>query len=155
MHGYATESAAPAGEARSIAHETGQGLSTVASVCAVAASDTVNPSATSAAAQDFSINWYTVDGGGIIVAGDHAGRNLAIDDNEIMSRNAGAASVLYINHDGGDVRIGQGGGSTTVYVPVLAITGADVAEKFAISGALDAARTMAGDRNGAHRRLSR
>lgn len=74
-----------------------------------------------------------LDGGGVIVAGLESGANVAIDQNEIMARNAGEASTLYINNEGGDVRIGQNGGSSTVYVPVLAITGADVAEKFPVS----------------------
>ncbi len=72
-------------------------------------------------------------GGGVIVAGAEGGANIAIDQNEIMARNAGQVSTLYINNEGGDVRIGQNGGGSTVYVPVLAITGADLAEKFPVS----------------------
>ncbi len=68
--------------------------------------------------------------GGYIVIGATNGPNIVFDNNEFMARNNGAQSTLYINHEGGDVQFGQGGGTCTVYVPVLAITGADVAEKF-------------------------
>lgn len=40
--------------------------------------------------------------------GPSTGQNIAIDDNEIMSRNNGAASTLVLNGDGGDVQIGAG-----------------------------------------------
>jgi hypothetical protein len=70
---------------------------------------------------------------GYFLIGESAGANLVFDNNEFMARNDGAPSTLYINNEGGDVRIGQNGGSSTVYVPVLAITGADVAEKFPTS----------------------
>ncbi|MHC5112116.1 MAG: hypothetical protein ACYTHJ_19820 [Planctomycetota bacterium] len=46
------------------------------------------------------------DGGGLIVAGDLAGTNVAIDANEIMARDAGATAPLYLNHNGGDVIVG-------------------------------------------------
>lgn len=39
-------------------------------------------------------------------AGDTAGQNLIIDNNEIMARNNGLAGNLLINNDGGDVTIG-------------------------------------------------
>jgi hypothetical protein len=68
-------------------------------------------------------------GGGIIVVGNVTGGNIAIDGNEIMARNNGATSTLYLNNDGGTVR-----------VPVLEITGADVAEKFPTSEPDDAVR---------------
>ena len=75
------------------------------------------------------------EGGGYMVIGFTSGGNLVFDNNEIMARNDGQTSTLFLNNDGGDVRIGQGSGatSTTVYVPVLAITGADLAEKFPVS----------------------
>jgi hypothetical protein len=79
-------------------------------------------------------------GGGIVVIGDVAAANISIDANEMMARNNGATSTLYLNHNGGDVQIGQGGGSSTLYVPVVAITGADVAEKFAVSDGVDKAQ---------------
>jgi hypothetical protein len=45
-------------------------------------------------------------GGGLIVAGDESGRNVAIDRNQIMARDNGQTSTLYLNADGGDVRMG-------------------------------------------------
>ena len=45
--------------------------------------------------------------GGIIVSGSVTGTNLAMDDNEIMARNNGAASTLYLNADGGKVTVGS------------------------------------------------
>jgi hypothetical protein len=41
------------------------------------------------------------------------GTNIAVDGNEIMARNNGAASTLFLNNDGGDVSVGVGGISTT------------------------------------------
>lgn len=46
------------------------------------------------------------DGGGLIVAGDEAGFNVAIDANEIMARDGGNTSPLYLNNNGGDVVVG-------------------------------------------------
>jgi hypothetical protein len=69
-------------------------------------------------------------GGGFLVVGSVAGGNISIDNNEIMARNNGAASPLYLNNDGGDVILAPQG---TASVRVLQITGADVAEKFAVS----------------------
>lgn len=43
-------------------------------------------------------------------AGPSGGENVAIDGNEVMSRNNGAASTLNINADGGKVIIGQNSG---------------------------------------------
>jgi len=43
---------------------------------------------------------------GFIVAGNIAGLNLAIDENEIMARNNGATTPLYLQNDGGDVVTG-------------------------------------------------
>lgn len=77
-------------------------------------------------------------GGGYVLIGATTGANLVFDNNEFMARNDGAQAPLYINHEGGDVNFGQGGGTCTVRVPVLEITGADVAEKFPISGDADA-----------------
>jgi hypothetical protein len=45
-------------------------------------------------------------GGGYIQAGNTAGANVVIDDNEIMARNNGAVSNLHINNNGGDVIFG-------------------------------------------------
>jgi len=44
-------------------------------------------------------------GGGFIVSGSVSGANIAIDDNEIMARSNGAASNLFLNHNGGNILI--------------------------------------------------
>ena len=50
-------------------------------------------------------------GGGYVVAGSIRGFNVAIDNNEIMARDNGGTSPLYLNHEGGDVIInGSGNG---------------------------------------------
>lgn len=72
--------------------------------------------------------------GGYFVIGATTGANLVFDNNEFMARNNGIQSPIYINHDGGDVNFGQGGGTCVVRVPILEITGADIAEKFPVSG---------------------
>jgi hypothetical protein len=41
------------------------------------------------------------------------GINIAVDGNEIMARNNGAASTLFLNNGGGDISVGVGGISTT------------------------------------------
>jgi hypothetical protein len=64
----------------------------------------------------------SLGGGGYVTIGPVTGANIVIDNNEIMARNNGAVSTLYLNNDGGSVR-----------VPVLEITGADVAERFPCS----------------------
>jgi len=48
-------------------------------------------------------------GGGFIQAGDTAGPNVVLDDNEIMARDNGAASTLHLNTDGGDVAVSASG----------------------------------------------
>src|SRR6266536_3482661 len=45
-------------------------------------------------------------GGGFIVAGPLAGKNIAIDDDEIMARNNGAVSTLFLNNEGGLIHTG-------------------------------------------------
>jgi hypothetical protein len=54
-------------------------------------------------------NEVTLAGGGTIVSGQITGNNLAIDNNDIQTRNNGSANMLYINAGGGDVNIGNGG----------------------------------------------
>ena len=44
--------------------------------------------------------------GGYIMAGGTASPNIVIDDNEIMARNNGSVSPLYLNNDGGDIVCG-------------------------------------------------
>jgi hypothetical protein len=47
-------------------------------------------------------------GGGYVVIGGIGGANIVMDANEIMARNNGAASNLYLNVGGGNVGIGTG-----------------------------------------------
>lgn len=47
--------------------------------------------------------------GGFIVTGLTSGANISIDNNEIMARNNGATSPLYLNADGGIVYVGSDG----------------------------------------------
>jgi hypothetical protein len=46
------------------------------------------------------------DNGSALILGDLAAANIAMDGNEIMARNNGAASDLFLNIEGGDVQIG-------------------------------------------------
>ncbi len=46
-------------------------------------------------------------GGGYIQTGDTTGWNISIDENEIMARNNGTTSPLYLNREGGPVEIGD------------------------------------------------
>jgi len=63
------------------------------------------------------------NGFGYVVIGEENGRNLVMDTNEIMARDNGETSKLYLNADGGNV-----------VVKVLEITGgADIAEPFKFS----------------------
>jgi hypothetical protein len=43
--------------------------------------------------------------GGYLLLGDVAGSNLVFDNNEIMARTNGATSILYLQHEGGDVYV--------------------------------------------------
>lgn len=47
----------------------------------------------------------SLGGGGFIVTGSTTGANISIDDNEIMARSNGAASDLFLNHNGGNLLI--------------------------------------------------
>ena len=47
------------------------------------------------------------DGGGVLVVGSEFGPNIAIDGNEIMARNNGQSSTLFLNADGGDIKMGS------------------------------------------------
>jgi hypothetical protein len=47
----------------------------------------------------------TPTAGGFVRIGAAGGRNIGMDDNEIMARDAGGASTLYLNHNGGDVNV--------------------------------------------------
>jgi hypothetical protein len=45
-------------------------------------------------------------GGGVVIVGASSGTNVATDGIEIMARNNGKTSTLFINNDGGDVKFG-------------------------------------------------
>jgi hypothetical protein len=53
-------------------------------------------------------------GGGFIQTGTSGGLNISMDNNEIMARNNGATSTLFLNNDGGDVIIGENGGDVGI-----------------------------------------
>lgn len=65
-------------------------------------------------------------GGGFIVAGNVGGANLSLDNNEIMARSNGVATDLFLNHDGGDLLIGAGGGVGNVGIGTASPTQARV-----------------------------
>jgi len=44
-------------------------------------------------------------GGGYLLFGEESGANLVFDNNEIMARDNHAASILYLQHEGGDVYV--------------------------------------------------
>jgi hypothetical protein len=46
------------------------------------------------------------NGSGYIVLGNETGQNIVLDNNEIMARNNGAASTLFLQRDGGPVWVG-------------------------------------------------
>lgn len=76
----------------------------------------------------------TPAGGGLIVVGSEAGRNIAIDGNEIMARNNGQAAQLNLNGEGG-ANILAGGPGSKLITPVLQITGgSDFSEMFDVGG---------------------
>ena len=53
----------------------------------------------------------TLASGGYIMAGSAGGVNLSMDNDEIQARNNGAAYLLNLNYDGGDVILGGSGNS--------------------------------------------
>ena len=74
----------------------------------------------------------SLGGGGFIVTGSLNGTNISMDNNEIMARNNGAPSKLYLNSGSGNVVVG-----------VLEITGgSDLAEPFKITGSESATPGM-------------
>ena len=60
-----------------------------------------------------------VTGGGYIVSGSTTGGNIVMDDNEIMARNNGAVSTLYLNVEGGTVAIGTNAADTNAKLHVV------------------------------------
>ena len=63
----------------------------------------------------------TTTTGGDLLVGTPGGENLVFDSNEIMARSGGAASTLYLNNDGGDVRFGGA---------IVIDGGSDIVERF-------------------------
>ena len=49
----------------------------------------------------------SLSGGGYLQLGSQSGKNIGIDDNEIMARNGGAPGQLFLNIDGGNVMVGN------------------------------------------------
>lgn len=81
----------------------------------------------------------SLSGNGFITLGDISSTNIVIDNNEIMARNNGANSPLYLNDDGGDVimcygsgnvRIGAAASSATGYL--LAVDGKVICEELKV-----------------------
>ena len=75
--------------------------------------------------------------GGVLVIGSPAGNNIAMDNNEIMARNNGSTSTLYMNPEGGTVQFGGpidigyqvvtfGGGCTGAYKTAICPSGTRV-----------------------------
>ena len=54
------------------------------------------------------------DGAGILMLGDQGGANIIMDANEMMARNNGSAATLYLNFDGGNVRVGNTSSAVSV-----------------------------------------
>jgi len=84
-------------------------------------------------------------GGGGLVLGSVAGLNIVADNNEIMARNNGSVANLHLNADGGNVIISDHVGTGSLIVPVIQITGADLAEKFPVSEDVEPGMVMAID----------
>lgn len=61
--------------------------------------------------------------GGFIINGSTTSTNLVMDNNEIMARNNGAASTLYLNNDGGNVNMCYAGGNVRIGASDAAATG--------------------------------
>lgn len=76
--------------------------------------------------------------GGFLVTGNTNSANIAIDNNEIMARNNGATSTLFLNNDGGDVSLCYAGGNVMIgaSVPatgyILSVDGKIIAEELKV-----------------------
>jgi hypothetical protein len=96
------------------------------------------------AAQLVGLGDVEPSGGGILLIGGVNGPNIAMDTNEIMARNDGSTSTLFLQADGGPVAIGTSSAppadialavNGTARTQVLEITGgSDLAEPFEMSG---------------------
>lgn len=56
----------------------------------------------------------SLGGGGFAMFGDQGSLNLTLDNNEIMGRNNGTGSALYINKDGGNLHLTMHAGTTVI-----------------------------------------
>ena len=56
----------------------------------------------------------SLSGGGFLQLGATTGRNLSLDDNEIMIRYNGGTSTLHINRDGGNTVFGENAGNVGI-----------------------------------------
>jgi hypothetical protein len=56
----------------------------------------------------------SLSGGGYFQVGDTSSTNIGMDNNEIMSRNAGAISPLYLNREGGNVILNELAGNVGI-----------------------------------------
>jgi hypothetical protein len=83
--------------------------------------------------------------GGVLVLGDVDAGNLALDGNELMARNNGAVSTLFLNNDGGDVRVG---GTLDVGYVISESTGCS--GNFAIAGCPVGTKIVTGGCTGSH-----
>ena len=55
-----------------------------------------------------------LDGGGFVKLGSSSGKNMVIDENEIMARDNGLASDIYVNHHGGNTIINGDNGNVGI-----------------------------------------
>ena len=58
--------------------------------------------------------------GGYVVTGSTSGTSVAIDDNEIMARNNGAVSTLFLQNNGGQLALCANAGSVTIGTTTIA-----------------------------------
>ncbi|MBC8046542.1 MAG: hypothetical protein H7Y00_07085, partial [Fimbriimonadaceae bacterium] len=65
----------------------------------------------------------SLSGHGFLTMGDLSSTNVVIDNNEIMARNNGANSPLYLNDDGGDVIMCYGSGNVRIGAAATSATG--------------------------------
>ncbi len=79
-----------------------------------------------------------------LTIGPASGANLAMDTNEIMTRNNGAPTSLYLNFDGGDLHLGNS--ESSVAMPGAVEVGALAADALTVSGAAKGFARGGGDR---------
>lgn len=83
------------------------------------------------------------ENGGYIVAGNVSSENVAIDNNEIMARNNGAVSTLYLNADGGNLSMCSDGGNVMIGTKtpatgyILSVDGKGIFEELKVQNSSD------------------